>query len=119
LLSRERGFAEKRMFGGIGLFLHGNLCLAVWKEFLIVRVGPERYEQSLARPFAQPFDLTGRPMTGWVMVEPDGLDAERDLREWVERGVTFATSLPAKQDTAAKVKRTPKHGRAGRAKKIP
>ena len=72
------------MFGGIGFLLHGNLALAVWHEFLIVRVGAERYEQALARHFVQPFDLTGRPMTGWVMVEPDGLDVERDLREWVE-----------------------------------
>jgi TfoX/Sxy family transcriptional regulator of competence genes len=99
LLSGERGFAEKQMFGGIGFLLHGNMCVGVWQDCLIVRVGPELYQDTLARPFAREFDITGRAMTGWVMVEPDGLDAERDLREWVARAVGFVTTLPAKQGT--------------------
>jgi TfoX/Sxy family transcriptional regulator of competence genes len=96
LTPKGRGFAEKKMFGGVGFLLHGNMCVGVWKENLIVRVGPEAYDEALEQPHVCEFDITGRPMKGWVMVEPAGLHRESELAEWVERAVAFVSELPAK-----------------------
>jgi len=67
-------FVEKKMFGGVGFLLHGNMACGVYKENMIVRVDPAKHVSLLKKPGARPFDITGRPMKGWVMVEPDGLD---------------------------------------------
>ena len=90
------GLTDKRMFGGIGFHVNGNMACGVYKDALIVRVGPEGYEEALARPHARPFDITGRPMKGWVMVDRDGYRSEEALREWVRQGVDFALTLPPK-----------------------
>ena len=74
------------MFGGLGFLLRGNICVALWADSLVVRVGPDGYHESLRLPFAAEFDGTGRPMTGWIMVAMDGIDADRDLHAWIERG---------------------------------
>ena len=87
---------EKRMFGGIGFLVRGNMACGVNQDRLIVRVGPDAYETALAKPHVRPFDMTGRPMRGWVMVEPAGTAAVEGLEAWVEQGVAFALTLPPK-----------------------
>lgn len=87
---------EKKMFGGVGFMLLGNMACGVNKDDLIVRVGPEQYEEAVIRPHARPFDFTGRPMKGWVMVAPPGYEDDKDLEGWVDDGVSFALSLPPK-----------------------
>ena len=87
---------EKKMFGGIGFMLRGNMACGVNKKDLIVRVGPENYGDALTKPHARPFDFTGRPMKGWIMVAPKGYEADEDLESWIQKGVTFALSLPPK-----------------------
>ena len=91
------GLVEKKMFGGISFMLRGNLACGVIGEEMIVRVGPERYEEVLKYPAAHPFTMTGRPMTGWVTVAAAGLEPESDLREWVRRGVDYVASLTDKE----------------------
>lgn len=93
---RRRGVAEKKMFGGVGFLLHGNMCVGVWKEFLILRLGSEAYHNALGEPFVREFDITGRSMTGWVMVHPDGFADDAELASWIERAVRFVKTLPAK-----------------------
>ena len=95
-LGDRPGLVEKKMFGGVGFMLQGNMACGVNKEDLIVRVGPEYYASAVIRPHARPFDFTGRPMKGWVMVSPDGTTSESDLKAWVQEGVEFALSLPPK-----------------------
>jgi hypothetical protein len=90
------GFVEKKMFGGIGFMLRGNMACGVNGDELIVRVGPEKYEQALGSPHTRPFDMTGRPMRGWVMVAPAGFESDAGLQDWVQQGVEFALSLPEK-----------------------
>jgi TfoX/Sxy family transcriptional regulator of competence genes len=87
------GLTEKRMFGGIGFMLHGNMACGVIGDDLIVRVGRQGYEQALAKPGARPFDMTGRPMRGWVAVGPAGHDSDEPLQAWVQQGVDFALTL--------------------------
>ncbi len=76
--------------------LNGNMACGVHKEYLIVRVGPDRYQDALAQNHTKVFDITGRPMTGWVMVAPDGLVDEGNLQHWIQLGVDFANTLPPK-----------------------
>ena len=95
-LSGDAGVVEKRMFGGLAFMIRGNMCCGVVGEDLMVRVGPEAYEQALALPFARPMDFTGRPLTGFVYVGPDGCSEDGDLAGWVKRALAFARSLPAK-----------------------
>ena len=95
-LVNQLGIVEKEMFGGIGFLLRGNMCCGVHRDELIVRVGPEEHSAALAKPHARPFDLTGRPMKGWVFVAPTGYESDEALKGWVRQGVQFALSLPPK-----------------------
>lgn len=95
-LAHFEGYEEKRMFGGVGCLLNGNMACGVHKDHLIVRVGPDKYAEALAEPFAKVFDITGRAMKGWVMIDPHGLESEEVLKEWVQMGIDFALTLPAK-----------------------
>lgn len=96
LLRRRKGFVGKTMFGGFGYLLDGHMCCGVWRDFLILRVGPSIYAQMLRQPYVRPFDLTGREMRGWIMVEPAGFEDEDDLRRLIDQAATFARSLPPK-----------------------
>jgi hypothetical protein len=96
VLPPEKGLVEKRMFGGLAFLLSGNMCCGVHGDELIVRLDPGEADEALREPHARVFDLTGRPMKGWVLIGPGGLSTDGDLRGWVGRGVEFARSLPSK-----------------------
>ncbi len=96
VLEEQPGLVEKKMFGGLGFMVQGNLACGVLQDELIVRVGPERYEEAVTQPHSRPFDFTGRAMKGWVMVAPDGLESDAALKDWVRQGAEFARSLPPK-----------------------
>jgi len=89
-------FVEKKMFGGVGYLLNGNLACGVIKDGLIVRVDPEKNSEFLEKPHTRPFDMSGRPMKGWLIVEPEGYKTNRQLSSWIKRGVEFALTLPPK-----------------------
>ncbi|TFG48586.1 MAG: TfoX family protein, partial [Anaerolineales bacterium] len=76
-------FQEKKMFGGIGFLIQGNMACGVIREDLIVRVGAENYTDSLLKPDVELFDMTGRAMTGWVVVKEPGYRKDEDLQSWV------------------------------------
>lgn len=96
LLSRRRGITEKKMFGGVCFLLNGNMLVAVWNDSLIARLGIEQAIIALKEPDVRAMDLTGRPMKGWIIVEPDGIDSDRRLTHWIDLSTTFARTLPAK-----------------------
>jgi TfoX-like protein len=89
-------FVEKNMFGGVGYLLNGNMACGVNKDNMIVRVDPEKHNTLLKQPHAKPFDLTGKPMKGWLLVEPGGVKTAKQLSAWVKEGVEFALTLPSK-----------------------
>jgi TfoX/Sxy family transcriptional regulator of competence genes len=95
-LSRTRGVEEKKMFGGVGFLLNGNMLVGVWKQSLIVRLSAEEGEAALAEPYVKDFDVTGRPMKGWVMVEPEGIEDDGQLKGWIDRAIDFVKTLPKK-----------------------
>ncbi|HEX4824030.1 MAG TPA: TfoX/Sxy family protein [Candidatus Polarisedimenticolaceae bacterium] len=92
----RRGVSEKKMFGGIGFLLNGNMCVGIHGTELIVRLPPEETDTALARAHTRPFDLTGRAMKGWILVKPAGIKTEAQLRKWIDVAVAFASGLPAK-----------------------
>jgi hypothetical protein len=95
-LARRKGIEEKKMFGGIGFLLHGNMLVGVWKDSLIVRLGPEEGDEALKEPHVKEFDITGRAMKGWVLVEPGGVELDDQLNGWVQRAVRFVGRMPKK-----------------------
>ena len=96
ILRRRSNILEMKMFGGIGFLLAGNMCVAVWKDSLILRLGREQADCALREAFVKDFDITGRPMRGWVMVDPGGLEGDDDLQRWCAAAVKFVKTLPAK-----------------------
>lgn len=84
---------EKKMFGGLGFMLHGNMVGGILRNELIVRVGPERYEACLEEPYAKTMT---RPMRGFVMVEAAGYEEDEALDKWLKWGLEYALSLPPK-----------------------
>ncbi len=96
-LARRRTVEEKRMFGGIGFLLNGNLLVGVWKDSLVGRLGPDEGDEALKEPHVKEFDITGRPMKGWVLVGPEGVQGDGRLKGWVQRAVKFVGKLPAKE----------------------
>jgi TfoX/Sxy family transcriptional regulator of competence genes len=95
-LAWRRDITEKKMFGGIGFLLNGNMCVGVWKDSLIARLGSEQGTLALKKPHVREFDITGRAMSGWVMIDSEGLREDEQLFQWIERSVTFVQTLPAK-----------------------
>lgn len=87
---------EKKMFGGIGFMIGGNLACGVIGDEMCVRVGPHGNQAALEQPHARQFDFTGKPMKGWIYVAPEGLADDEFLDDWIERGAKFASSLPKK-----------------------
>ena len=89
-------FVEKKMFGGVGFLLNGNMTCGVHKNDLIVRVDPEKHAALLKKSFVRPFDMTGRPMKGWLVVDAEGLKTEKQFSAWIKEGIEFASTLPPK-----------------------
>ena len=87
---------RKKMFGGICYLIRGNMGFGIWKDFLIVRAGVETAEYFLAEDGISPFDVTGRAMKGWVMVDGSRWEDHDELEKWLETGRNFALTLPGK-----------------------
>jgi len=98
LVAAEPGVTEKRMFGGLAFLLGGHMSVSVSGQGgLLLRVEPEQSDALLAKPHAEPMVMRGREMQGWVRVAAEGVRTKRQLERWVQRGVAYARSLPAKR----------------------
>ena len=95
-LGRRAGIAEKTMFGGLAFLLNGNMCVGVHGQEMIVRLDPAATDRALKEKHTRVFDLSGRPMKGWILVAPKGLARAETLAKWVKTGLAYAASLPAK-----------------------
>lgn len=96
LLRGRRNLTEKEQFGGVGFLIGGNMAVGVIGKDLLVRVGPQAHESALKSQHARVFSLTGRPSRGWLLVAPAGVASKSALGAWVEKGIAFAKTLPAK-----------------------
>jgi TfoX/Sxy family transcriptional regulator of competence genes len=87
---------ERKMFGGLVFMVYGNMCCGALGEMLMVRVGPEQYKKALDQPHARKMDFTGKPLTGFVYVVPEGFDTDQAMAQWVRMSLDFVTALPPK-----------------------
>jgi hypothetical protein len=95
LVCEEPGLAEKRMFGGLAFLINGNMAVsASGQGGLLLRVDPAQTESLIQRPHARRFQMRGREMNGWLHIDEEV--AAEEFRSWVELGVAYARSLPAK-----------------------
>jgi len=104
-LSKHSDFDEKRMFGGLAFMVHGHMCCAILGSEIMVRVGPAGHAKALSAPHAREMDFTGRPLVGMVYVGSAGFKTEKALDAWVERGLSFVLSLPAREPKKLVAKR--------------
>jgi TfoX/Sxy family transcriptional regulator of competence genes len=96
-LARRKNVEEKKMFGGIGFLLNGNLLVGVRKESLLVRLDPEESDEALQEAHVSEFRIKGRgTMKGWVVVGLEGIRGDDQLKGWIQRAVKFVGKLPAK-----------------------
>ena len=97
MLLDQPGVVEKRMFGGVAFLVGGHLAVgASSKGGLMLRVEPQQTEALLAEPRAEPFEMRGKAMSGWLRVDLDGSADDVELGPWVERGLAYVRSLPPK-----------------------
>jgi len=95
-VSRWKNTDDKKLFGGVCHLQNGNMFCGVYKDCLILRLGDQRSEEVLSRSFARPFDITGRKMKGWVMLDAQGYNDDGDLKAWLTEARNFAKTLPGK-----------------------
>lgn len=89
------GAQRRKMFGGLCFLVRGNMLCGVWKDYLILRLGEVEGKKALIQPHVVPFDITGKPMKGWVMVERGGFEGDK-LNSWLAKAEAFVATLPAK-----------------------
>lgn len=94
LFQDRRDLEEKKMFGGLCFMLANHMCCGIVGDTLMVRVGPERYAECLAKKHAREMDFTGRPMKGMVYVEAEGVNEDDELTYWLNLSTEFVSSLP-------------------------
>lgn len=90
------GLEKKKMFGGICYLINGNMCFGIWKDNLIVRMAPELAVEKLKDRNVKEFNITGKPMKGWVMVEKDAWQDKKEMVKWLDIGRSLALTLPKK-----------------------
>ena len=96
LVSRWKNTDAKKMFGGVCHLLNGNMVGGVYKDYLILRLGEEEAAEALKLSYTKPFDITGKPMKGWVMVEGRGFKTDEKLKSWLMKARAFVKTLPPK-----------------------
>jgi TfoX/Sxy family transcriptional regulator of competence genes len=96
IIQQWDGVEKKKMFGGICYLINGNMSFGVWKDYLIVRMAPELAAEKLNNEHVKEFDITGKPIKGWVMAEKGSWNKSGDLTSWLDIGRSFALSLPKK-----------------------
>ena len=107
VLGDRPGISERRMFGGMAFMLHGHMFVGLMESTLMARVGPDRYADALAQPHTREMDFSGKPMKGYIYVDPPGLGDDKNLQAWVDGCAGFVATLPPKAPKAAKAPKAP------------
>ena len=88
-LPHESSVEEKKMMGGLTFMVNGKMCVGIAKDDLMVRIAPAAYESALGKKGCREMDFTGKPMRGFVFVEPEGLGTEQELEYWLQLALEF------------------------------
>ncbi len=96
VLEPDPALTEKKMFGGLAFLYRGHMFAGVSGSSLMARVGKDNYADSLRRAHVREMDFTGRPLQGYVYIDPQGIASDEDLGFWLQRCQQFVATLPAK-----------------------
>lgn len=88
--------SEKKMFGGIAFMVDGNMCVGVVNDQLMLRVGPDQYNELLTKEFVKEMDFTGKPMRGLIYLQAEGFCEDDELKQWIDKALNFVLTLPPK-----------------------
>lgn len=102
ILEAAKGIEPKKMFGGICFMHRGNMLCGIDGQRLMIRVGPDQYEHTLSLKHASVMDITGKPMKGFIFINPKGMKSNTDLKKWIKLGLNFTSSLPPKKSKTPK-----------------
>src|SRR6185437_14773562 len=115
ILSRRGDVVEKNLMGGLAFLIAGNMaCSISGKGGLLVRVGADAYQRTLQEPHVQPMRMGARTMSGFVRIDPEGYRSEASLEKWLQRGVDFAATLPAKNNNSTSTEKKSYRGNTRR-----
>src|SRR5215467_462036 len=92
----QAGLTEKKMFGGLAFLINGNMSVGIHGKELIVRIEPNQTDEALKLPGVRIFDISGRPMKGWLLVGGEAMKDAKTLKNWIRTGIKYASSLPKK-----------------------
>jgi len=98
----RQDIAEKRMFGGVAFLLEGKMTCGVVGDDLMLRISPEDFDAALGKDHIRPMDFTGRPMRGFLYLSREGWENHKTRKLWVDGGIAYAASLPAKKPRKAR-----------------
>lgn len=96
VLRGRDAITERKMFGGLAFMVDGKMFIGIRDSSLIARVGAERHDDALAMPSVRVMDFTGRPMGGYVYIDPPAIAADDELKAWVDWCVEYVARLPRK-----------------------
>ena len=96
MLKVSNDIKKKKMFGGIGFLVNGNMDCGVNKQDLILRISENDFKKALKQPYVRIFNMTGKPMNGWILISSDGYKSDKALLGWIKKGIAYAKSLPPK-----------------------
>ena len=96
IVNRWQNTDTKNMFGGVCHLLGGNMVCGVYQDYLILRLGEKASLEALKQPHTKPFDITGKPMKGWVMVAGGGFETDAKLKFWLNKARDLVKTLPPK-----------------------
>jgi len=102
ILSEQRKVVEKEMMGGLSFMVNGKMCVGIVKEDLMARINPDVYETALEKKGCREMDFTGRPMKGWVFVEPAGVGTAKDLKYWIDLALEYNKKAKSSKKTKKK-----------------
>ena len=109
ILAARKDLVEKHMFGGVCFMIRRRMCCGIIDSSLMARLDPDLADRLADHPHVRPMDFTGKPMRGYLFVDPEGIDSPKALKSWIERSVAYVETMPVqKKSTAAKPRRTTK-----------
>jgi len=96
IILKWKNSSKKKMFGGTGYLLNGNMVAGIYKDYYILRLGEKNAKMAVKLPKIELFNITGRSMKGWVMAEEGAFSDQNDLIEWLNKARKFVETLPEK-----------------------
>jgi TfoX/Sxy family transcriptional regulator of competence genes len=85
----HKNVEEKKMFGGLCFMVNDKMCVGVEQDRLMVRLDPAKFDEVMKKEGCKPMDFTGKVMKGFVFVDADVLNTEKELKYWIDLALEY------------------------------